>query len=187
MASREEAMDWRWTARRLLISTFLIGHMIAVWIWVLPYCPVRDRSYSRLEYYMMPLGLWQYWAMFAPDPVRDTVTLEAEVIDAKGLRYTFPFPRLADYSELGAIPRYRHTKFVANLAGEHFLTGRKIAARHAVRQLHLAAAAFPLDVQLIYQIRRTSPPGQPPTDPMTPTVASSLHRFQFARLEEVQP
>jgi hypothetical protein len=176
-----------WTARRLAISAFLIGHMGAVSIWVLSPCPIQRRFAGTLAYYILPLGLWQYWGMFAPDPVRDTVTLEAEVIDVRGIRYIFAFPKLADYSRLEGVLRFRHSKYAANMAGDESGAQREFAVRHAIRQLGLTADAFPVDVHLRYQVRVTPPPGEPPADPMLPTQPLHLASYHFPNLQEVGP
>ncbi len=88
-------MAWRWTARRLVISAFVIFHLSALIIWTSPACYIKDSLQNPVfQYYVLPLGLWQWWAIFAPDPVRDTVVLDAEVVDAKGIRHIYEFPRL---------------------------------------------------------------------------------------------
>jgi hypothetical protein len=179
-------MDWRWTVRRLLISAFLVVHLGATLLWVLPDCPIRHRTISTVSYYMMPLGLWQFWTMFSPDPMRDTLTLEAEVVDAKGIRAVFTFPRLADYTAWQGIPRFRHSKYAANLAVGSFEEARKFAARHVVRQLNLPTDAYPVDVELIYQVRPTQPPGEP-ADLMTPTRRTPFATYKFASRTEVRP
>jgi hypothetical protein len=179
-------MDWRWTVRRLLISAFLVVHLGATLLWVMPECPIRQRTIGTVSCYIMPLGLWQFWTMFSPDPVPDTFTLEAEVVDSKGIRAVFSFPKLADYTPWQGIPRFRHSKYAANLAVESFDEPRKFAARHAIRQLNLPTDAFPVEVQLVYQIRPTQPPGQP-ADLMTPTRRSPFATFQFASQTEVRP
>lgn len=180
-------MAWRWTARRLLISLFVTFHMGATVIWVIPDCPIRRSSTDLLAYYIMPLGLWQYWAMFAPDPVRDTITLEADVTDSKGLRYHFDFPRMADYSTWEGIFLFRYSKYTANLSIPEFDLGRKFASRHVVRQLALPAESYPVEVHLLYRVRRTPPPGGPPADPMTPTTTMVIGDFRFKGLKEVRP
>ena len=179
-------MDWRLTVRRLLISAFLMIHLSATLLWVLPACPLRQRTISLVSYYLLPLGLWQYWTMFSPDPVRDTWTLEGEVVDAKGLRAVFTFPRLADYTVIQGIPRFRHSKYAANLSADDYVFPREFAARHVVRQLHLPADAYPVEVQLVYQVRPTPPPGHP-VDLMTPTQRSPFATYHFASAKEVQP
>jgi hypothetical protein len=180
-------MSWRWNARRLLISAYVVFHLGATVIWILPPCALKQRTMAPASYYMVPLGLWQCWSMFAPDPVNDTIMLDADVIDAKGLRYTFSFPRLESYTLWQGVTRFRFSKFTANLASDEFELVRKYAARHVVRQLKLAPEAFPLDVHLVYQLRKTPPPGQPPVDPLTPTKPLVLASYQFATPQEAQP
>ncbi len=179
-------MAWRWTARRLLISAFLIVHLGATFVWVLPPCPIKERCFRTASYYILPLGLWQYWTMFAPDPIRDTVMLEAEVIDTQGLRHGYSFPHLADFSTWRGVPRFRHSKYAVNLAIDEFEKAREFAARHVVRQLNLPAEAFPVAVHLYYQVRPAPPPGSP-ADPMTPPRTSTLATFDFSSPSAVRP
>jgi hypothetical protein len=178
---------WGWAARRLGISAFLVVHVSATLIWVMPPCPIRARCFGLVSRYIMPLGLWQYWGMFAPDPMSNSFTLSADVVDVHGLRYSFPFPKLSDYSALGRIPRFRHPKFAANLSIPELELQRKLAARHVLRQLGLPAESFPAVVRLEYQVRATPPPGGPPADPMAPTIPYTLGTFRFTSLEEVRP
>src|SRR4051812_21147614 len=110
--------DWwsgrrAWVARRLLVSAFLVVHIGTTVVWVLPPCPLRAACFGAACYYMLPLGLWQYWGMFSPDPPQNVSFLEAVVVDSRGLRYNFAFPKQSDYSVWRAIPRFRHPKFAA--------------------------------------------------------------------------
>lgn len=178
---------WSWTLRRLALSAFLVVHMTATAIWVMPPCPIRARCIGTAIYYMYPLGLWQYWGMFAPDPVRNSVTLEAEVVDARGLRHTFAFPKVADYGAWHRVPRFRHMKFAYNLGTPDSSFEQEIAARHAVRQLELPSEAFPLDVHLIHLLRPVPPPGSPPVDPMALPQRELVCSHQFNSLDEVRP
>ena len=180
-------MSWRWTARRLAISAFLVFHLAALSVWVLPACPIKERVAPWFRFYMVPSGLWQSWTMFAPDPLGDSLMLDAEVIDARGLRYVHQFTRVGELSWWRAIPRFRHSKFAANLLIGEFEVMRRVSARHAIRSLGLPDEAFPVDVSLIYQVRAPSPPGQPTTDPMTPTRPRLLETFHFADAGEVRP
>jgi hypothetical protein len=177
-----------WTARRLAISLFLVFHVGATAVWILPICPIRDRLVPYLKYYMLPTGMWQAWAMFAPDPIHDTVQLEAEVIDCNGLRYGFAFPRMADYTWWQGIPRFRYSKYAANLSFGEMEPTRKFAAHHVLRQLKLPAEVYPVSVHLLYQVRPTPPPGaMAEVDPMEPT---RRHVVGTARIEtprEVNP
>jgi hypothetical protein len=174
---------WKWTVRRLLISAFIILHIAATLVWNIPNCPIRARFLDTASRYFYPLGLWQYWAMFAPDPLRETVTLEAVVTDQQGLRYGFAFPKLAQEPRWKVVPKFRHPKYILYVSTDEML--RKFAARHVVRQLGLTADTFPLDVQLYYQVRQAPPPGHL-ADPMAPTQPQLVGNFRFASLGEVR-
>jgi hypothetical protein len=177
-----------WTTRRLLISAFLLFHLTATAIWVLPICPIRNRLVPYLEYYMLPTGMWQAWAMFAPDPIHDTLMLEAEVIDSGGVRYGFRFPRMADYTWWQGIPRFRYAKYTANMAAEEFALPRKYAAHHALRRLKLPESVYPVSVHIMYQMRPTPPPGSvAAADPMNPTKPYILGSFRVETPREVNP
>lgn len=178
-------MDWRLSARRWLISSFLVVHISAVLIWVMPSCPIRQRMYGPASCYMLPLGLWQAWAMFAPNPARDSVVLEAEVIDAKGMRHIHPFTKLADHSWYAALPRYRHFKFAYNVSLEEYAGARKFIARHALRSLDLGEDSYPAQVSLIYQVTSAPPDGVAVRDPMAPKPSVLVDAFDFASRKEV--
>jgi hypothetical protein len=176
-----------WTLRRLLISAFLLLHLTATAIWVLPICPIRNQSVPWLQYYMLPTGMWQAWAMFAPDPIHDTVMLEAEVIDCNGVRYLFRFPRMADYNWWEGIPRFRYAKYNANMAAEEFAVPRKFASYHVLRRLKLPARIYPVTVHLMYQMKPTPPVGTVGADPMTPTKSVVLGTIRVESPGEVNP
>ncbi|GAC1474593.1 MAG: hypothetical protein NVSMB9_25240 [Isosphaeraceae bacterium] len=176
-----------WKVRRLAVSAFLVLHLGATLIYVMPPCPVRNHCFEAVCYYILPLGLWQSWAMFAPDPVRDTWTLEADVMDARGMRHTFAFPRLGDYSTWQGIPRFRHSKFAANLSIPDLRLQREFTARHVVRALKLPGEAFPVDVHLLYQVQVTPPPGAPPAETWIAPQPYEIGSFRFASLDQVRP
>ena len=123
-------MAWRWTARRWVISAFVIFHLSALMMWTMPHCAIKSRLQPPYRYYILPLGLWQWWAIFAPDPMRSSMTLNAEVIDAKGMRYIYEFPRIGDLPWWQKYPLYRHPKFTANMMIDEYKTHRTFTARH---------------------------------------------------------
>ena len=111
------------------------------------------------QYYVLPLGIWQWWAIFAPDPVRDNQMLEAEVIDAKGIRHIHEFPR-------SAICRGGKRWLGTAIPSSPQHDDRRIPhaarrSRHAMRfgNLDLTENAFPLWVSLYYEVTDAPPPG----------------------------
>jgi hypothetical protein len=180
-------MAWRWTARRRALSAFVLFHLSALMVWTMPQCALKASVQGPYRYYVLPLGLWQWWAIFAPDPVRNTMVLSAEVVDARGMRHTYEFPRLAELPWWQKVGRYRQPKFTSNLLGDEHKRQREFTARHAVRQLGLGAESFPVWVSLFVDIKDSPPPGTGHSDPMAPTRVEVVERYSFASLKEVRP
>jgi hypothetical protein len=180
-------MAWRWTARRWAVSAFVLFHLSALMMWTMPFCAIKAQLQYPYRYYVLPLGLWQWWAIFAPDPMKSSMTLNAEVVDAKGMRYTYEFTRLADLAWWQKFPRYRNCKFTANMLVDEYKTHRTFTARHVVRQLGLGEEAFPLWVGLYVELKDAPPPGTGESDPMATPRLEMVERYQFASLKEVKP
>ena len=184
---KEVPLNWRWTARRLAISTFLAIHLLAVGVINLPPSALKARLFQPALYYIVPLGLDQAWGMFAPNPVQHAMTLEVMTVDKDGIQRIFAFPKMTDFSVWRAIPRVRHSKFSSNCGVATNVAHREFAVRHAIRQLKIPASAFPVEAELIYQVQETSPPGDPPRDPMKPPVPQTLQTYRYPSMAEVQP
>jgi hypothetical protein len=176
---------WRWTAWRLAVSAYLVLHLTASAVWVIPGSPFRDRVAPYFSYYMIPLGLWQSWWMFAPDPMKTSLVLEAEVVDARGIRHLHEFPRVADLHWSRKVPKFRHPKYSCNLLNDEFIKMREYSARHAVRQLGLGSEAFPVHVSLNFRITDLPPPGVTLLDGMAPRRLHALAAFDFRSPSEV--
>jgi len=180
-------LAWRWTAWRLAISAFVVFHLTATVVWNIPDSPLKQCLIPAFRPYMLPLGLWQSWWMFAPDPMGETVVLEAEVIDAKGMRHIHEFPRVADLPWWRKLPRFRHPKFTCNLLVEEYADQREFASRYVLRRLGLQPTAFPVHVSLYCKVKDPPPPGQPFTDPLARPRLHTLGTYDFASLDEVRP
>jgi len=180
-------LNWRWTARRLVISAFLIVHLFAVMVINLPASALRQRLIDPVALYLVPIGLDQGWGMFAPNPVMHPMTLEVMTVDKDGIQRTFVFPKMTDFSIWEAMPRVRHSKYASNCGIASSVATREFAVRHAIRQLKIPAAAFPVDAELLYQVRETPPPGEPLRDPLKPPVPQTLQTYRFPTLAEVMP
>jgi hypothetical protein len=181
-------LDWRWTARRLVISAFVLFHVAALSIWTMPPCAFKDRYLEPFRYYVLPLGLWQWWSVFAPEPLRENRVLEAEVIDAKRLIHVFEFTKIGDLPWYEKMVRYRNPKFTDNmLSGGEYNQQRVFTARHVVRQLGLGEDSFPVTVSLYVKVNDCPPAGTPTADPMIPPRIHMIDRYQFASLKEVRP
>lgn len=177
----------RHSLARLGLSAFLLFHCAAVVVWNLPESALKQRLSGWADYYMLPTGQWQHWGMFAPEPLRDTLALEAQARDAQGTIFLYKFPRMADKPVHEAFWGYRHSKFSHNMLSETAKGYREFAARHAARSWNLPAASFPIDLDLYHNMWHPADIGQPPLDPARPPEIHFLQAYRFASKQDLQP
>jgi hypothetical protein len=175
-----------WRIRRGAVSAFLLFHLAALVAWNLPPSALQARIVPWFRAYMLPTGLWQNWTMFAPNPMRHAVMLQALAMDRNGMVYEYKFPRVGEMSLWRAIPRVRHSKFPTYLMSGDYAAHREMTARYVVRDLGIPRESFPVDVELQYAVREAPPLGQVP-DPMAPLRTEPIKAFRFPSWEEVCP
>ncbi len=180
-------MAWRWTAWRIVISAYIVFHLVGIVVWNVPDSPLKQTLFPAFKQYMLRLGLWQAWWMFAPDPMGETAVLESEVIDAQGMAHLYAFPKVAELPWWRKLPRFRHPKLTCNLLLEEYAPLREFTARYAVRQLNLTPDQFPVHVGLYCKLKEPPPPGRPYVDPFQPARKNTLGVYDFASNHEVHP
>jgi hypothetical protein len=180
-------VSWAWAAKKAAISALVLGHLGALVVWNLPAkVALRERLAPTVSWYMLPTGLWQDWGMFAPDPGRSTVALEALALDRHGVLRQFEFPKLTGLSVPAASWRFRQAKYASVVGLEESAANREFAARTVLRRLDIPDGAYPVEVQLLYQVRPTPPPGEA-ADPDELPQLSVLDTFRFPNRSEVDP
>ena len=140
--------SWSLKLKRLGVSAFVLTHLTCLVFWNLPGGVLREHVVKWATYYMMPLGLWQYWNMFGPEPVKSIAELEAVVTDGKGMVHLFPFTHMVNIPPWKRFLYIREAKFAAALADDNCKPHREITARHVARTIGLKPADFPLVVEL---------------------------------------
>jgi hypothetical protein len=180
-------LNWRWTAQKLAISAFLAFHLAMVVSINLPPSFLKQRIFPIAAHYLIPMGLDQAWGMFAPNPVMHPMALEVLTVDKQGIQRNYAFPKMTDFSIWEAFPKVRFSKFVSNCGVEIHKDFREFAVRHAIRQLKIPPESFPVEAELLYQVRETPALGDPPRDPMKPPVPRSLQLYRFPSMAEVSP
>ena len=180
-------MNWRWTARRVFISAFLIIHCTAVILINLPASALRQATIVPVIWYLLPMGLDQAWGMFAPNPVQHNNTLEVMTVDNHGIQRIYAYPKMTDFTIWEAIPRVRHSKYASNVAPERNVMIREYSVRNAIRCLKIPADAFPVTAELYYNVVETPALGEPARDPMKPPTHETVQNYRFPTLAEVMP
>ena len=161
-------MAWRWNARRLIVSAFVIFHLSAICLWTMP------PALSRITPGLLPVlrVADRHVAMVGDLRARTRSRHDhagrrdhRRQGDAAHLRV----PSARRFPWWQKVPRYRQPKFTGNMGSPEYLVIGKFTARYAARQLGLEPEAFPLWVSLYYQVKDTPPPGATAaSDPMAP-------------------
>lgn len=117
---------------------------------------------SPLNNYMTRTGLWQYWDMFAPNPLSVDYYIDAVVQHADGTLTENNFPRIATMPMWQKYPYERFRKFTERLhPRENQFLWPDAAYRVA---LHEATDPKnpPVKVTLMFYFRQVGPPGNDP-------------------------
>jgi hypothetical protein len=163
--------------KRRAISGFILFHIAVIASFSIPsgteFAGVIGKS---LEHYAQRTGLFQNWAMFAPNPKNDNCYVEAEITFRNGQKRLWTFPQMNDLGYLERYSKERYRKF----ANERLqLTTNSVllpdAARYIAR-LNADASNPPQSVKLVYHWSVIPPP---PLQGETPQTGQWEHRVLF--------
>lgn len=163
---RIDRLERRWWARKA-INLFLVWHLFALAIWLLPSDSALVQAYvGVVRPYMTMTAFSQSWSMFSPYPDKMDVYLEAEITyaDPKSPKGSWIFPRMAPmgYTQRYKEERWRKLTEVATHGDNHVLWPS--LARYAARVNNFDSQNPPVSVRLIQHSRTIPPPGEPIPD-----------------------
>lgn len=160
---RVSRLERRWWGR-LAINVFLLWHIFALTIWLIPPNSAIVESplgAGLVRPYMTLTGFAQSWTMFSPVPDRLDVTLEARITYADGETRSWFFPRMArmGYARRFEEERWRKlVEIVTHNNGTQMLCSA--LARYAARVNNVDSQNRPVSVALFEHSRQLPPPGQ---------------------------
>jgi len=93
---------------RLAISGFVVFHILATLLWLLPNSAVHRQVQALPQKYISYVGLWQAWDLFAPNPASINVYLSAVVTYRDGSQREWVWPRM---EQLDLLTRYREERY----------------------------------------------------------------------------
>jgi hypothetical protein len=173
-------------ARRAVIDLLIVVYALGVTLWSLP----PQWSVPSLTRLMAPAffggGLWQFWLMFAPDPLSTQFDLDATVTFRDGGHAVWVFPRM---QELGYAERYRRERY--RKWRDAVRLGRPAvvledAARYVARLHHHDPANPPVRVVLVRHSARIPPPAPGQHQPLGRTLPP-LDRHEALLAYDVRP
>jgi hypothetical protein len=102
----QKAQSHRW---RLAITAFLIWNLFAIVTWCVPLeSPLIARARAFVRPYLVDIGLFQKWDMFAPDPSKINNYVGALIVYHDGTGALWTFPRM---EKLGYIDKYLNERY----------------------------------------------------------------------------
>lgn len=115
---------------------------------------------SPLKYYLQCTGLWQYWDMFAPDPLRRDFYMDANVTYKDGSRAVFDYPRMANLNLKDRYLSERYRKFFEriNETGLDYIWAG-VALRIA-QKMDTHPGNPPTSIDLVRHWKEIAPPGK---------------------------
>lgn len=134
---------------RVLISIFVLLVLAAVVAWNLPESELARRSQFRLKPVTNASGLDQTWAVFAPDPPRQELRLEARIAYRDGTVRTWRVPTWDPV--IGGYRDYRWLKWSEWMTSGSRPLLWELAAAWIARE-EQRAGRLPVSVTLVRQV-----------------------------------
>lgn len=143
-------------AGRALLSVLVLAILGGIAVWNLPHSELRARLVPVVEPYMHAAGLDQDWGVFAPDPRRITLELQARITYDDGTTETWLVPHGGRL--LGAYRFYRWRKWIEYARGDAYEHLWRPTAEWVARE-HATGARTPVEVVLVRRWYDIPPPG----------------------------
>jgi len=97
------------------LNCFIVAHIFAVTVWLLPNNPLKKVCLNLVTPYIAGMGLWQTWAVFAPDPKTWTTYVTARVTFQDGTKREWDFCRLEKLDYLTRLFKDRDRKWAESV------------------------------------------------------------------------
>jgi hypothetical protein len=152
MQARLEARTWG----RALITVFLVVTVVALVFWNMPDSRLRYRVLKVLQPYVFATGLDQNWSVFAPDPRRQVLDLNARIEYADGSAEIWKLP--SGGALIGTYWDYRWRKWLEYVSSDAHQDLWKPAAIWIARY-EADRSRRPVQVTLIRRWYEINPPG----------------------------
>ncbi len=161
--------------KKLFANIFIIFHIFFLGLWISPPFLLRNILVQHVSPYILWLGLWQNWDMFAPSTYNTNSMLLADIKFQDGTHTTWEFPRPAQSHQYQK-GRYGQWRDFIRMDGYSLAwpdTTRFIA------RLHKNPQSPPSVISLIRYWEPIPPPTQDFHQPLNKKVTYSRHETFF--------
>ena len=158
---------------RAVIGAFVAVTLAVILIANLPTSELKRQLVRVAEPYLEATGIHQVWGVFAPDPRRTVLFLEARVRFADGSTSTWRPPDGLPFPDSYRDVRWRKWADAVATSQDYW----EPAARWVARR-YAGGASSVTSVELIARTYELLPPGNEPS--RAPSVERTIHRLELA-------
>src|SRR5215212_6279761 len=97
--------------KRGILNILITLHVLGLFLWGLPDGKFRSYTAWPFERYIVYMGLWHIWGMFAPAPLNINFDVRAEVRYQDGSKAEWVAPRMEELSIWQRAPKERYRKW----------------------------------------------------------------------------
>ena len=151
---RKPLIGWKRAALNLFISL----HLAALFFWGLPDGPFRNHMARPFEPYVVYMGLWHIWGMFAPKPLDINFDVRATVKYADGSTSEWIAPRVEEMPVWKRMSGERFRKWRERIRSEEYMMIWDDTAHWIARQMNKNPQNPPVEVKLTRWWSETPPP-----------------------------
>jgi hypothetical protein len=164
------------SAGRVLLSGFILATLVSMLVSNLPPSELRRTGMKVLDPYLDATGLHQNWNLFAPDPRRATIQLEARITFDDGSTVIWHPPTGDPF--VGVYRTFRWRKWAGNVLASSNDNLLEPTADWIAR-MHTTDGKIPVEVVLVRRSYVAPPPGsgKPSKQPWRETVLITV-RYQ---------
>jgi hypothetical protein len=134
--------------KRAALNVFIAFHVLGLAIWALPDSPLRKKLARPFEKYVVYLGLWHSWGMFAPKPLDINFDVQATLKYRDGSTAVWIAPRVEQLSMWERVPKERYRKWRERIRSDDYSMIWDDTSRWIARQMNKNPQNPPVEVRL---------------------------------------
>lgn len=134
--------------KRAALNVFIAVHVTFLVVWGLPSSLFRTRLCEPITSYMIYLGLWHSWSMFAPTPLATHFDVRAQVAYQDGSTNEWIAPRMEELPLWERVPKERYRKWRERIRIDEYMSIWDDTARFVARRMNTNPTNPPVEVKL---------------------------------------
>jgi hypothetical protein len=134
--------------KRAALNIFIAFNLLGLFLWGLPDGAFRKYMARPFEKYIVYMGLWHIWGMFAPKPLDMNFDVRATIKYQDGSTAEWIAPRMEELPHSQRVPKERFRKWRERIRSEEYMMIWDDTARWIARQNYPNPQNPPVEVKM---------------------------------------